>query len=554
MAAEWYYSKEEEQFGPVSTDELKALAESGELLPTDLIWKEGVAEWTPAGKSKGLFPSTPAVSPVKKAPPPLVKATVAGNEAVADKLGSRWSSHKLQILGIGLGVAVLLTLIIPSLLASVFSSTNAANGERSEYYVKGQKDAIFLLTSTMFVCLDLLLAAELWFQFSRKSKTEGSTSLTMSLWQRKPARFGIAFVAGVPMAKALSALENAQGYDAGLSAINVVTFMFQFSVFGFFCAFCVTSVMGLRSLLSGKWKGAGSGGGLLSLGNSALRLVGLDKASMTSSTLTGKWIPDDMADEPIEFTGSNPLSSYKFYRGKSFAAEYKVHPDQRIEITQAGATVETWTIVKIETTKLGYGMDMVLKNEHGVIKSFKKHNQIAHFVTKTTKFLAEKDEADKNRRRRECLQCKWEPIDGNSPALQFTEDGALIRFDGFAARYSLDGKSPNEIITIYVNDTEKVELKVLSLEHDEMVLAGDGGSCHYKRGVSISDAEAKRRADEYKAKWKTIGEGALLTVGAIGVGVAVLGVAAAATSSTTCRWCGFTRIGLHNKCPNCGQF
>lgn len=39
MAAEWHYSKEGKQHGPVSASVLKNLAKTGNLLPTDLIWK-----------------------------------------------------------------------------------------------------------------------------------------------------------------------------------------------------------------------------------------------------------------------------------------------------------------------------------------------------------------------------------------------------------------------------------------------------------------------------------------------------------------------------------
>ncbi len=59
MAAEWHYSKDGQQHGPVSASDLKNLAKSGDLLPTDLIWKEGMAEWKPASNVKGLFSATP---------------------------------------------------------------------------------------------------------------------------------------------------------------------------------------------------------------------------------------------------------------------------------------------------------------------------------------------------------------------------------------------------------------------------------------------------------------------------------------------------------------
>ena len=55
MGSEYYYTRDGEQFGPVSPLELKALAERGQLQPSDLIWKEGMPEWVPADRVRSLF-------------------------------------------------------------------------------------------------------------------------------------------------------------------------------------------------------------------------------------------------------------------------------------------------------------------------------------------------------------------------------------------------------------------------------------------------------------------------------------------------------------------
>jgi serine/threonine protein kinase len=58
----YFYTRGEEQCGPVSSSELKALAAAGSLLPTDQIWKDGMPEWVPASSAKGLFPSSAPMS------------------------------------------------------------------------------------------------------------------------------------------------------------------------------------------------------------------------------------------------------------------------------------------------------------------------------------------------------------------------------------------------------------------------------------------------------------------------------------------------------------
>ncbi|GAB6164611.1 hypothetical protein JCM19992_06110 [Thermostilla marina] len=54
---EWYYAKDNERFGPVTSAELKRLAEAAQLGPDDLVWREGMSDWVPARRVKGLFPT-----------------------------------------------------------------------------------------------------------------------------------------------------------------------------------------------------------------------------------------------------------------------------------------------------------------------------------------------------------------------------------------------------------------------------------------------------------------------------------------------------------------
>jgi hypothetical protein len=44
---EWYYSRGDDEFGPVDLDFLKMLVYGGKLGPDDLIWREPMPEWLP---------------------------------------------------------------------------------------------------------------------------------------------------------------------------------------------------------------------------------------------------------------------------------------------------------------------------------------------------------------------------------------------------------------------------------------------------------------------------------------------------------------------------
>ena len=70
----WKYQINGQEHGPIDTKQLQHLAKTGKLKPTDLIWREGLKEWVPASKAKGLFPtgeSPSAVSPPPAPTPPL---------------------------------------------------------------------------------------------------------------------------------------------------------------------------------------------------------------------------------------------------------------------------------------------------------------------------------------------------------------------------------------------------------------------------------------------------------------------------------------------------
>src|SRR5262249_45031028 len=55
--ADWYYAKGGERLGPVSSAQLRQMAQSGELLPTDMVFKEGGTQWTAASTISNLFPA-----------------------------------------------------------------------------------------------------------------------------------------------------------------------------------------------------------------------------------------------------------------------------------------------------------------------------------------------------------------------------------------------------------------------------------------------------------------------------------------------------------------
>ena len=52
----WYYAKQGKQEGPVDLEALQAMVGAGEVAPGDLVWKEGMDGWKPAGEIPELTP------------------------------------------------------------------------------------------------------------------------------------------------------------------------------------------------------------------------------------------------------------------------------------------------------------------------------------------------------------------------------------------------------------------------------------------------------------------------------------------------------------------
>ena len=56
----WYYTSNGTQSGPVTQQELAAKVKSGEVKGTDLIWKEGMADWLPLNQAPEFSVGVPS--------------------------------------------------------------------------------------------------------------------------------------------------------------------------------------------------------------------------------------------------------------------------------------------------------------------------------------------------------------------------------------------------------------------------------------------------------------------------------------------------------------
>ncbi len=69
MAEQWYYARGGQHHGPVTEDQLRQLAASGQVHPTDLVWNTGMANWIQANEAGIVFPPASAAFSGPPAPP-----------------------------------------------------------------------------------------------------------------------------------------------------------------------------------------------------------------------------------------------------------------------------------------------------------------------------------------------------------------------------------------------------------------------------------------------------------------------------------------------------
>jgi len=82
MSSQWHYFQDGKQFGPVTSGDLKTLAASGILTPSDAVQRSGMAHPIPASAIRGLFPDVPPVI-VLHPEPPQEKSSKPGDLAQA---------------------------------------------------------------------------------------------------------------------------------------------------------------------------------------------------------------------------------------------------------------------------------------------------------------------------------------------------------------------------------------------------------------------------------------------------------------------------------------
>ena len=140
MSQEWYCQIMGSEIGPLTSSQLREMAQSGRLTPDDLIRKGDSNRWTTASHVKGLFttPAAPTPSPPQNQPaaPPAAPRPAATSDRTSIA-SSRLKNLRQQIRG-----------------RTAYASQNLMPGE-TILYAASIHPMIFFSSAILFLCLIL---------------------------------------------------------------------------------------------------------------------------------------------------------------------------------------------------------------------------------------------------------------------------------------------------------------------------------------------------------------------------------------------------------------
>lgn len=124
MSASWHYLKDGRPFGPFTLDQMRQLAASGLLAPTDMVKPDATGVWVSAGTVADLNFSPAPVSPPAVVPPPVPEATTPVTSTTSAENPKPAASAERSVLALA---AVWLALVPIALALANRSRADAGN-------------------------------------------------------------------------------------------------------------------------------------------------------------------------------------------------------------------------------------------------------------------------------------------------------------------------------------------------------------------------------------------------------------------------------------------
>lgn len=114
LMVDWYFSREAVQFGPVSEPEARQMLALAEILPTDLMWCDGMTHWISAERARKIMESPQ----LPKIPPPIVNAAVVEAASVQPVVAASksWRNIFIGALFVIFSIVLIVAIVVGSVI------------------------------------------------------------------------------------------------------------------------------------------------------------------------------------------------------------------------------------------------------------------------------------------------------------------------------------------------------------------------------------------------------------------------------------------------------
>ena len=184
-----------------------------------------------------------------------------------------------------------------------------------------------------------------------------------------------------------------------------------------------------------------------------------------TTSLQGKFLPAHEGGLTLEFTddGNLILSNGRLYR-------YVAHRNDLL-LYDGDKLATKWEIAKCDMKTL------MVKDDQGKLHEYKRDLTAMKSSGLGAVWNAVKYSQENTR-----LQAKWTAQGGSSPAIEFTGDGAFVRSDGKAGKYTVDWDS--KTISVTLTDKTPLVFEIVSLSPTQLVISNNGVATTYTTSMS----------------------------------------------------------------------
>lgn len=185
----WHYERDGQPVGPISELDITNLTKTGQIADDTLVWRNGMAEWTPLGETDLREFIQDPLPPISSSPPPMTPSGGRGSARPVE-IGDNGGTYESASWGRRVLAMILDSIFLAIMLVIVISIV----GNFSIYYsIFGSSELYFLYVDFLIIATGILYYG--CFSSSKKQATPGKR--IMSIYVVKTTGNPIRFWLGV---------------------------------------------------------------------------------------------------------------------------------------------------------------------------------------------------------------------------------------------------------------------------------------------------------------------------------------------------------------------